>query len=152
MTDYLKETERLLDSRKGLAASVKNMERRIGQLAMRRLPSGTKAVSTENGRPAGRSPYSPGTLKESTGIVELKRRMRETRRELREIERVIKQLGGEESEVLRLWYVECLTKDEIAAKMGYAARDKIYRLKNAAIKNFSIHWYGVDALRALQGF
>lgn len=51
-------------------------------------------------------------------------------------------------DILFMWYVEKLEKDDIADQSGYSRRT-IFYVKAKAIRKFSISLFGIDALKAV---
>jgi hypothetical protein len=78
-------------------------------------------------------------------------------RMLVEVEKVEEALRGISQEqgceryrdVLFMWYVEELDKEEIAERLRYSHRQLAYEIKNKAIKKFAIALFGVVALEAI---
>lgn len=56
---------------------------------------------------------------------------------------------GRYKDILFMWYVEKLDKEDIAQKLGYSSRQSVYDLRNRAIKKFSIALFGIVALKAM---
>lgn len=52
-------------------------------------------------------------------------------------------------DVLVMWYVEKLDREEIAHEIGYSHRQSAYEIRNKAIKKFAITLFGIEALRAM---
>ncbi|MEN6567174.1 MAG: hypothetical protein ABFC57_12840 [Veillonellales bacterium] len=54
-------------------------------------------------------------------------------------------------DVLYMWYVEKIDKEEIAVAIGYSesSRKSIYEIKNKAIKKFAVALFGIEALEAI---
>lgn len=50
-------------------------------------------------------------------------------------------------EVLKMWYVDKLPKEEIAEEVKYSSRQSIYDIKNKAIRKFAIRLFGLEALK-----
>lgn len=59
---------------------------------------------------------------------------------------VISQLGGAERDIIRLWYIEGKSKEEIAAAVNYASTRSIYDLRNSAVAEFALRYFGAGAL------
>lgn len=52
-------------------------------------------------------------------------------------------------DVLVMWYVNKLDKEDIAERLGYSHRQSVYEIKNKAIRKFAVALYGVTALKAI---
>ena len=52
-------------------------------------------------------------------------------------------------DVLYMWYVEKLDKEDIAERLGYSHRQSAYEIRNKAIKKFAVTLFGVIALEAI---
>jgi hypothetical protein len=64
---------------------------------------------------------------------------------------VISQDSGCEryKDILLMWYVEKIPKEDIANNIGYSHRQSVYEIKNKAIKKFTVALFGIVALVAI---
>lgn len=67
------------------------------------------------------------------------------KKKIDEIDSVLQQLDPQDAELLRLWYIERESKEEIAAQVNYASRTSIYDLRNKAVAGFAVLYFGADA-------
>ena len=57
-------------------------------------------------------------------------------------------MGTDEAgrDIIRLWYIERKSKDEIAAAVNYASATSVYDLRNKAVAEFALRYFGAGAL------
>ena len=51
-----------------------------------------------------------------------------------------------EREIIRLWYIERKSKEEIAGAVSYASTRSVYDLRNTAVARFALLYFGAAAL------
>ena len=78
-------------------------------------------------------------------IAEVAREINRTKDKIDEIDSVLQQLDPHDAELLRLWYIERKSKEEIAEQVNYASRTSIYDLRNKAVAGFAVLYFGADA-------
>ena len=81
--------------------------------------------------------------------IELKRCLQRTKNLISDIERVLSQLDDEEQEILRLWYVDKKPKEQILAAMHIESLSTLYSLRNKAVANFALRYYGAPTLMSI---
>ena len=81
--------------------------------------------------------------------IELKRCLQRTKNLISDIERVLSQLDDEEQEILRLWYVDKKPKEQILAAMHIESLSTLYSLRNKAVADFALRYYGAPTLMSI---
>lgn len=149
--DYIREAEKRLWHYKDLKRSLEWQEREIGKLKWEGYPSGASGISYD-GMPKGMN-------KDEAVNIAFKIKMymdmvESTESELNEIDKVLEGISQDKGcelygQVLKMWYIEGVPKDEIADRLHYSSRTSIYEIKNEAIRKFAVVLFGLDALIAL---
>lgn len=148
----IREAENYLRYYRELRKSVEHADRMIGQLLHQTAPRIPGAVAMD--LTGVRAPQSHDTLNQ---IYQLQKWQEMKELTLIEVEKVddvlaaICQDSGCEryKDVLVMWYVAKLDKEEIAEKLGYSHRQSVYEIKNKAIRKFAVALFGVTALKAI---
>ena len=143
MINYFKAAERLLAQRGNLEQALENLGRR------RELASTQAKGERDNIKPR---PYaSSGGINAHTSarleLAEINREIVATRSTIAEIDRVLAQL--DDAELLRAWYIEHKSKEQIADELSYSSKTSIYDLRNKAVAAFAILYYGAGALASV---
>ena len=146
MINYVKEAERLLNARRNMERSVENLERRLSQLIKRGGPGNVSAIDLS--KPFTSSTYTADTIGNCLDIVMTQKAIRETQEDIENIDIAIKQLDKRDSTLLRMWYIDGATKEEIAAELSYSSRSSVYDIKKSAVSAFALLYYGTPALVA----
>jgi hypothetical protein len=89
------------------------------------------------------------TMSTCLDLVEAQKNIASTEVETKEIDDVLHQLSPDDCELLSLWYIDGLTKDDICAELHYATRRTLYNKRNKAIGEFAVLYYGAPALAFL---
>lgn len=145
MINYFKAAERLLAQRGNLEQALENLGRR------RELASTQAKGERDNIKPR---PYaSSGGINAHTSarleLAEINREIVATRSTIAEIDRVLAQLDDADAELLRAWYIEYKSKEQIADELSYSSKTSIYDLRNKAVAAFAILYYGAGALASV---
>lgn len=148
----IREAENYLRYYRELQQSINHANRMIGRLKMQTAPGAVSAVNIEV--TGIRSSKPVNTLNQ---LYQLQKWQEMKERTLEEIEKIEEALAGINQaqgceryrDVLFMWYVERLDKDEIAEKLSYSHRQSAYEVKNKAIKKFAVALFGVVALEAI---
>lgn len=144
MINYFKAAERTLSERGNLERALDNLSRRREAAASRgMIQGGAGAVAYASG---GRTNNDLADLLE---LAELDREIATTRSVIEEIDRVLAQLDKGNSDLLRAWYIERKSKEEIAAALHYSSSSTLYELRNKAVAAFAILYYGAGALASV---
>lgn len=150
--DCIREAENRLWYYRDLLRSVDYAREQIGTLMSIGAPRDTSAVQLD---PVGIRASKPH---DTLNIMYQLQRWTEIRdKTLAEIEKIdlvlddiSKEPGCERfGDILKMWYVEKMNKDDIANDLGYNQRRSVYELRNRAIKKFAIRIFGLEALQAI---
>ncbi|WP_407312091.1 hypothetical protein [Desulfosporosinus sp. SB140] len=150
--NYIEEAENLLLYYTDLYQSVENLNREIAKLVRYQTPSSLNAIQLEEtGIRSSKVEDTYNLLFKLKTMVENKER---TELELKEIDRVLEEMSQDPGckyygRLLKEWYVNRTSKEDIAELIGYATKKSVYELKNRAIKKFAIRYFGLDALRVM---
>lgn len=106
-------------------------------------PSGYPSLDTS--KPYTSTKSVNDALTDCIEIAEVAREINCTKDKIDEIDSVLQQLDPQDAELLRLWYIERKSKEEIAAQVNYASRTSIYDLRNKAVAGFAVLYFGADA-------
>lgn len=144
MINYFEAAEKTLRSRGPLEAALANLKRRQERVIARSGPAGYPS-------PDFSKPYaSVGAVNDAISacleLAEITREIEETAETIDEIDRVIAQLEPEERDIVRLWYIEHKSKEEIAGAVSYASTRSVYDLRNTAVARFALLYFGACAL------
>lgn len=144
MINYFDAAEKTLRSRGALETALENLERRRERIIAQSGPAGYPS-------PDFSKPYaSVGAVNDALSacleLAEVTREIERTEEAIGEIDRVIGQLEPEEREIIRLWYIERKSKEEIAGAVSYASTRSVYDLRNTAVARFALLYFGAAAL------
>lgn len=144
MINYFDAAEKTLRSRGVLETALENLERRRERIIAQSGPAGYPS-------PDFSKPYaSVGAVNDALSacleLAEVTREIKRTEEAIGEIDRVIGQLEPEEREIIRLWYIERKSKEEIAGAVSYASTRSVYDLRNTAVARFALLYFGAAAL------
>lgn len=149
--DYIREAEKYLYHYRDLEKSLEWQEKEINKLMWQGAPRDISAVYLD-GMPKGSiHDETINTLFKLNMYVGMKK---ETEEEISKIDEILKDIGSEQGcenyeKVLRMWYIEGKSKEEIAQALNYNSRTSIYEIRNQAIRKFAIRLFGIDALKAI---
>lgn len=143
MINYFNAAENTLRSRSMLEKALKNLMRRQERIMRHNSPSGYPSLDTS--KPYTSTKSVNDALTDCIEIAEVAREINRTKEKIDEIDSVLQQLDPQDAELLRLWYIERESKEEIAAQVSYASRTSIYDLRNKAVAGFAVLYFGADA-------
>ena len=150
--NFIKEAENRLKHYKDLYQSIENMDRQICKLVMNAGPSDGRVIKLdESGIRSGKFDKTINMLYE---IQTLNNNKIKTQTELDEINITLDKLSAEPGcelykDVLWLWYIERIPKEDIAEQLNYSSKQTIYNIRALAIRKFAIRLFGIEALRAV---
>ena len=147
MINYFDAAEKTLRSRGVLETALENLERRRARIIAQSGPAGYPS-------PDFSKPYaSVGAVNDALSacleLAEVTREIERTEEAIGEIDRVIGQLEPEEREIIRLWYIEHKSKEQIADELSYSSKTSIDDLRNKAVAAFAVLYYGAGALASI---
>jgi DNA-directed RNA polymerase specialized sigma24 family protein len=147
MINYFDEAEKMLASRGSLETALSNLERRRARIISNSAPASYPSVDTS--KPYTSAKNANDTLTELLELAEIAREIQTTQDTLHEIDLVIEQLERDDERIIRLWYMERKSKEQIAAELSYASVTSIYDLLNKAVSRFALLYFGAGALASV---
>lgn len=147
MINYFKAAERTLSERGNFERALANLERRRGRIIQRAGPQGIQ--TTDYARPYVSGGGANDALADCLELAEINREITTTRETIAEIDHVLEQLEPSDAALLRAWYVEHRTKEEIAEELNYSSTTTVYDLRNKAVSAFAILYYGAGSLASV---
>lgn len=143
MINYFDAAENTLRARGMLETALSNLERKKERILRYGAPS--EYPSADMSKPYTSSKAVNDTLAECVELAEVVREITMTREKIEEIDRVLGQLDGDDARILRLWYIERKSKEEITESVSYSSRTSVYDLRNKAVANFALLYFGAGA-------
>ena len=143
MINYFEAAENTLRSRPSLEAALKNLERRKERIIRHAAPSEYPAFDMS--KPYTSTKAVNDALAECVELAEVMREINATQEKADEIDGVLRQLEAADAELLRLWYIERRSKEDIAEQVNYSSRTSIYDLRNKAVAAFALLYFGAGA-------
>lgn len=144
MINYFKAAERALSERGNLERALVNLEKRKERAIRRGAPKDVKAIDYSSVYVSGGG--ANDALADCLELIEIRREIEETREEIEHIDAVLGQLAPADEAILRAWYVERLSKEEVAERINYSSSSTIYDLRNKAVAAFAVLYFGAGAL------
>ena len=62
---------------------------------------------------------------------------------------VLAQMDEDDARILRLWYIERKSKDEITEAVCYSSTSSLYDLRNKALVRFALLYFGAGAMPSM---
>lgn len=151
--NYIKEAENVLWYYNDLYRSVENMNREIAKIVGRQGPSALNAIPMDPTGIHGSGDADDNTYNLLYKLKVLSENREKTMTELSQVDRLLDEISQDPGcelygQVLRGWYIERITKNEIAAQIGYDSRN-VYRIKDRAIKKFAVRQFGLEAMNVI---
>lgn len=154
--DYVKVAESYLWEYQLLNKSINAMQRELEKLLERSGPQGDKNMAVSLNRVGGgkSSSQMDDTVNQIYRVQELRESIDDTLDRVSDIDAALGDISAGEGcerygELLWIWYVERLPKDEIAEQMGFQTRKSVYDLRDKAIRRFAVRVLGIKALDAI---
>lgn len=144
MINYFAAAERMLRARPALDKALANLERRKGRIILQGCPAGLP--SPDLTKPYSSTKDVNDALSDCLEITEITREIYTTRQTINEIDEALAQLERDDERVLRLWYIERASKEEIAETVKYSSTTSIYDIRNRAVGAFALLYYGAGAI------
>ena len=150
--DYIREAENYLRYYRQLQISLDHASREIARLM--HGPSGIRTAVIDMTGIRAQKPHD--TLKQCYQLQQWQAMREQTRFEIERLDEILNSISAEPGcerykEILLLWYVEKMDKDDIARELGYSpnSKESIYGIKNKAIRKFAVALFGIRALQAI---
>ena len=86
------------------------------------------------------------TLSEMLALTEVQRNRHKTESQIAEIKRILAQMEAEHQALIRMWYVERMPKESIMQSMCIESLKTVYNLRNRAVAQFALLYFGAPAL------
>lgn len=147
MINYFAEAEKTLRARGYLESALGNLTRRRERIISESAPSGYP--SPDFSKPYASTSAVNDALSACVELAEVEREVALTKKTIAEVDTVLGQLEEADARLLRLWYIERKSKDEIAEEVVYTSASTIYDLRNKAVAQFALLYFGAGALAAM---
>ena len=144
MINYYKSAERTLSARPDLDRALENLKARKEAVLLRGRPQGVRTADTT--RPYISEGRVNDALSSCVEIAEIDREIKATKATIEAIDRAIDQLPEAEAAVLRAWYIDKATKEQIADRLNYASATTVYTIKNKGVASFAVLFFVAGAL------
>lgn len=144
MINYFAEAEKTLRARGYLDTALGNLTRRRERIIAESAPSGYPAPDFS--KPYASTSAVNDALSACLELAEVEREVAITERTIAEVDSVLGQLEEADARLLRLWYIERKSKDEIAEEIVYNSNAAIYDLRNKAVAQFALLYFGAGSL------
>lgn len=147
MINYFAEAEKTLRARGYLESALGNLTRRRERIISESAPSGYP--SPDFSKPYASTSAVNDALSACVELAEVEREVALTKKTIAEVDTVLGQLEEADARLLRLWYIERKSKDEIAKEVVYTSASTIYDLRNKAVAQFALLYFGAGALASM---
>ena len=145
--NYFEAAEKTLRARGSLEKAVVNLERRRERIISHSSPAGYPSPDLT------KSYTSVGAVNDALSacleLSEVEREIQRTREAIAETDAVIEQLEPEERRIIRLWYIERKSREEICTAMNYASSASVYDARNRAVSRFAVLYFGAGAFASV---
>ncbi|MBU2702267.1 hypothetical protein Ga0466249_003394 [Sporomusaceae bacterium BoRhaA] len=149
----IREAENYLRYYRDLKKSIEHADVMIARLTWQTVPKGAGVAQMEaTGIHAGRPINTLNQFYQLQKWQEMRdNTLVEVERIDKEIDSICEDPGCERyKDILVMWYVEKLSKEDIAEAIGYSRRQSVYQLRKRAIEKFAVSLFGIEALQAIQ--
>ena len=147
MINYFAEAEKTLRARGYLESALGNLTRRRERIISESAPSGYP--SPDFSKPYASTSAVNDALSACVELAEVEREVALTKKTIAEVDTVLGQLEEADARLLRLWYIDRKSKDEIAEEVVYTSASTIYDLRNKAVAQFALLYFGAGALASV---
>lgn len=148
--NYIEEAEKYLKYYSDMYIGLKEMDRQISRLLIKSGPGGYKSPALLD--PTGvKSSDQDDAINTIFKLQKLIENRNKTEQKLKEIEKHLEDISKDEGcelygLVLRRWYIERRSKEDIAEEVGYSSRQSIYTIRAEAIRKFAVRLFGIGAV------
>ena len=142
--NYFKAAEQVLSSVPILEQALNNLERRKARIMITNKPA--EVVAIDPSKSYVSSGQVRDTLAEMLEVAECVGNIAKTSAKLAEINAVLEQLPEDKARILRAWYIDHQSKEKIADMMGYESITSVYNIRNMAVAEFALSYFGAAAL------
>lgn len=144
--NYFKDAEQLLASVPALELARENLQNRFERLVESGKPPATLTINPEKYQT---SKASNDAMSEFLDVVLCKHQISETEKTIAEIYKVLCQIPKEHKALLEMWYIKKLPKEKIMEQLHIDGLKTVYSLRNKAVSEFALRYYGAPALNSL---
>ncbi len=148
MIDYFAAAETTLRHRPTLDVSLEVLRARLDAAIRRAAPAGYPTASFRDDVGYSGTRSTNDALTEVLELAEIQREILDTETERDLIDKALDLLDEADRTILQLWYIERVGKDDIAERMNYESRTTIYQMRNKAVYEFAIRYFGAGAVKA----
>ena len=141
MINYFEAAEKTLRARGLLETALGNLERKKERILRYGAPS--EYPSADMSKPYTGVKFVNDALADCLELAEV---MRE---KVEEIDGVLAQMDEDDARILRLWYIERKSKDEITEAVCYSSTSSLYDLRNKALVRFALLYFGAGAMPSM---
>lgn len=153
--NYLKESEKILENYRKLYTALANLKERQEKLVRSGMPGEVKAI--DYSKPAiQHQAYSKDTINQLCEVATVSNEIKETKKEMKLVSKILKQIKKEDEILYKFLAIKFIKKPKISMKkiaeeLGYSpdSNDTIYKIKERALTEFSILYFGVNATRGI---
>ena len=142
MINYFEAAEKTLRARGLLETALGNLERKKERILRYGAPS-------DMSKPYTGAKSVNDALADCLELAEVMREIQVTRDKVEEIDDVLAQMDEADARILRLWYIERKSKEEIAEAVCYASPTSIYDQRNKALVRFALLYFGAGAMPSM---
>lgn len=145
--NYFKAAEQVLSSVPILERALDNLEKRKVRIMMTNKPAEVGAI--DRSKSYVNSGQVRDTLSEMLELSECVENIAKTSAKLSEIRKVLEQLPEDKARILQAWYIDRMSKEKIADMMGYESITSVYNIRNMAVAEFALSYFGAGALDSI---
>lgn len=145
--NYFKAAEQVLSSVPILERALDNLEKRKVRIMMTNKPAEVGAIDPS--KSYVNSGQVRDTLSEMLELSECVENIAKTSAKLSEIRKVLEQLPEDKARILQAWYIDRMSKEKIADMMGYESITSVYNIRNMAVAEFALSYFGAAALESI---
>ena len=133
--DHLRKAEEKLRSVHALRKRLKWYKVDLDNAIRRSGPKGIAPVDLS--KPAVKSSAREDDYSSADLIASIQRKISETEDEIKMITSVVEDLEPEQKKIIKLWYFEKKSKEQIKRALYLSGASAIYKRRNAAVKAFA---------------
>lgn len=142
--NYFKEAERILSSRSKLDKALQNLEARKNRLIQSGAPREINGM--DYAKAYTKTNFVNDTLQDYLDLIEVEKEIKVTTQKVDEIDNIVGQLSKLNEKIITLWYIEKKSKEEIAKIIDVFSNTTAYNLRNKAVSEFTLLYFGAVAL------
>ena len=147
MINYFEAAEKTLRARGLLETALGNLKRKKERILRYGAPS--EYPSADMSKPYTGAKSVNDALADCLELAEGMREIQVTRDKVEEIDDVLAQMDEDDARILRLWYIERKSKDEIAGAVSYASMTSVYDVRNRAVARFALLFFGAGSISSV---